>query len=210
MAEYVNIFNQYVGVFFLFSKTYFCIDLHIIMNVDSTPLDGVLLVTPQVFGDDRGFFMETYNQAKAAESGLPTEFVQDNHSKSSKGVLRGLHFQYPMWQGKLVRVVQGEIFDVAVDIREGSSTYGKWVGYYLNDQNKQQLYVPEGFAHGFVVTSDTAEVVYKCTQLYAPEQEGSLLWNDPEIGIDWPIAEPLLSDKDKVGLHLKDLPAMQV
>ena len=154
--------------------------------------------------------METYNQAKAAESGLPTEFVQDNHSKSSKGVLRGLHFQYPMWQGKLVRVVQGEIFDVAVDIREGSSTYGKWVGYYLNDQNKQQLYVPEGFAHGFVVTSDTAEVVYKCTQLYAPEQEGSLLWNDPEIGIDWPIAEPLLSDKDKVGLHLKDLPAMQV
>ena len=180
------------------------------MNVDSTPLDGVLLVTPQVFGDDRGFFMETYNQAKAAESGLPTEFVQDNHSKSSKGVLRGLHFQYPMWQGKLVRVVQGEIFDVAVDIREGSSTYGKWVGYYLNDQNKQQLYVPEGFAHGFVVTSDTAEVVYKCTQLYAPEQEGSLLWNDPEIGIDWPIAEPLLSDKDKVGLHLKDLPAMQV
>ena len=210
MAEYVNIYNQYVGVFFLFSKTYFCIDLHIIMNVDSTPLDGVLLVTPQVFGDDRGFFMETYNQAKAAESGLPTEFVQDNHSKSSKGVLRGLHFQYPMWQGKLVRVVQGEIFDVAVDIREGSSTYGKWVGYYLNDQNKQQLYVPEGFAHGFVVTSDTAEVVYKCTQLYAPEQEGSLLWNDPEIGIDWPIAEPLLSDKDKVGLHLKDLPAMQV
>ena len=170
----------------------------------------MLLVTPTVFGDDRGFFMETYNQAKAAELGLPTRFVQDNHSKSSHGVLRGLHFQYPQWQGKLVRVVQGEIFDVAVDIRQGSSTYGEWVGYYLNDQNKQQLYVPEGFAHGFVVTSETAEVVYKCTDLYAPEQEGSLLWNDADINIDWPVAEPLLSEKDQNGTALADLAPMSV
>ncbi len=180
------------------------------MKVEQTKLDGVLLVTPQVFGDDRGFFMETYNKDKAIESGLPGEFVQDNHSKSSKGVLRGLHYQSPEWQGKLVRTVQGEIFDVAVDIRAGSPTFGEWVGYYLNDENKQQLYVPEGFAHGFVVTSDTAEVVYKCTSLYAPEQEGSVLWNDPEIGIDWPIESPLLSAKDKVGQLLKDVPSLSV
>ena len=154
--------------------------------------------------------METYNQAKAEEFGLPANFVQDNHSKSSKGVLRGLHYQYPQWQGKLVRVIQGEIFDVAVDIRAGSNTFGEWVGYALNDQNKQQLYVPEGFAHGFVVTSETAEVVYKCTSLYAPEQEGSLLWNDAEIGIDWPIEQPLLSAKDEVGMPLKELPALTV
>ncbi len=180
------------------------------MKVEQTKLDGVLLVTPQVFGDDRGFFMETYNKDKAIESGLPGEFVQDNHSKSSKGVLRGLHYQSPEWQGKLVRTVQGEIFDVAVDIRAGSPTFGEWVGYYLNDENKQQLYVPEGFAHGFVVTSDTAEVVYKCTSLYAPEQEGSVLWNDPEIGIDWPIESPLLSAKDEVGQLLKDVPSLSV
>lgn len=154
--------------------------------------------------------METYNRDTAIENGLPGEFVQDNHSKSSKGVLRGLHYQSPQWQGKLVRTVQGEIFDVAVDVRAGSATFGEWVGFYLNDENKQQLYVPEGFAHGFVVTSDTAEVVYKCTSLYAPAQEGSLLWNDPAIGIDWPIEKPLLSDKDAVGTLLVDLPALQV
>ena len=182
----------------------------IVMKVEPTKLDGVLLVTPQVFGDDRGFFMETFNRDKALELGLPGEFVQDNHSKSSKGVLRGLHYQTPQWQGKLVRTVQGEIFDVAVDIRDGSPTFGEWVGFYLNDENKQQLYVPEGFAHGFVVTSDTAEVVYKCTSLYAPEQEGSVLWNDPEIGIDWPIAEPVLSAKDEVGQLIKDLPILSV
>jgi len=180
------------------------------MQVEQTKLDGVLLVVPTVFGDDRGFFMETYNQSKAQELGLPTNFVQDNHSKSSKGVLRGLHYQSPQWQGKLVRVVQGEIFDVAVDIRADSATFGEWVAYTLNDQNKQQLYVPEGFAHGFVVTSDTAEVVYKCTSLYAPEQEGSLLWNDPEIGIDWPIDEPILSAKDEVGSLLSALPPLAV
>ena len=180
------------------------------MQVERTKLEGVLLVTPKVFGDDRGFFMETYNQGIAADLGLPTSFVQDNHSKSSKGVLRGLHYQYPKWQGKLVRVVQGEIFDVAVDIRAGSPTFGEWVGYLLNQENKQQLYVPEGFAHGFVVTSDTAEVVYKCTDMYAPEQEGSLLWNDPAIGIEWPVDEPLLSAKDKVGTLLADLPELSL
>ncbi len=180
------------------------------MQVEQTKLDGVLLVTPQVFGDDRGFFMETYNKSKASEAGLPSEFVQDNHSKSSKGVLRGLHYQSPQWQGKLVRVIQGEIFDVAVDIRDGSPSFGEWVGVYLNDENKQQLYVPPGFAHGFVVTSDTAEVVYKCTALYAPEQEGSLLWNDADIGIKWPTNEPLLSAKDEAGVALKDLPALGV
>ena len=180
------------------------------MKVEKCKLDGVLLVTPQVFGDDRGFFMETYNQQKFADLGLPTTFVQDNHSKSSKGVLRGLHYQSPMWQGKLVRVVQGEIFDVAVDIRAGSPTFGDWVGFTLNDENKQQLYVPEGFAHGFVVTSDTAEVVYKCTNLYEPSQEGSVLWNDPDIGIEWPVEEPLLSQKDAVGQRLADLPALSV
>lgn len=180
------------------------------MKVEQTKLDGVLLVTPQVFGDDRGFFMETYNQQKAVEQGLPAEFVQDNHSKSSKGVLRGLHYQSPQWQGKLVRVVQGEIYDVAVDIRAGSATFGQWVGFYLNDENKQQLYVPEGFAHGFCVTSDTAEVVYKCTSLYAPEQEGSLLWNDPEIGIDWPVENPSLSAKDEQAIRLAELPELSV
>ena len=180
------------------------------MKVEQTKLEGVLLVTPQVFGDDRGFFMETYNRDKAIELGLPGKFVQDNHSKSSKGVLRGLHYQTPQWQGKLVRSVQGEIFDVAVDIRDGSPTFGEWVGFYLNDENKQQLYVPEGFAHGFVVTSDTAEVVYKCTSQYAPEQEGSVLWNDPEIGIDWTTEQPLLSAKDEVGQLLKNLPALSV
>jgi dTDP-4-dehydrorhamnose 3,5-epimerase len=180
------------------------------MKVEQTKLDGVLLVTPKIFGDDRGFFMETYNRDKAIKLGLPGEFVQDNHSKSSKGVLRGLHYQTPQWQGKLIRAVQGEIYDVAVDIRDRSPTFGEWVGFYLNDENKQQLYVPEGFAHGFVVTSDTAEVVYKCTSLYAPSQEGCVLWNDPEIGIEWPIAEPLLSAKDEVGQLLRNLPTLMV
>ena len=180
------------------------------MQVEKTKLEGVLLVTPQVFGDERGFFMETYNRDKAIDLGLPGEFVQDNHSKSSYGVLRGLHYQNPTWQGKLVRVVQGEIFDVAVDIRTGSPTYGEWIGFTLNDENKQQLYVPEGFAHGFCVTSPTAEVVYKCTDMYAPDQEGSVMWNDPDIGIDWPVENPSLSAKDKVGQRLVDLPALSV
>ncbi|MFT4630003.1 MAG: dTDP-4-dehydrorhamnose 3,5-epimerase [Arenicella sp.] len=180
------------------------------MKVEETKLAGVVLLTPNVFGDDRGFFMETYNRDKAVELGLPTEFVQDNHSKSSYGVLRGLHYQTPQWQGKLVRSVAGEIFDVAVDIRHGSPTFGEWVGFYLNAENKQQLYVPEGFAHGFCVTSDTAEVVYKCTSTYAPEQEGCLLWNDPDVGIEWPLDKPLLSPKDGQGQRLSQLPTLSV
>lgn len=180
------------------------------MKVEKTKLDGVLLVTPQVFGDDRGFFMETYNSGKALAAGLPGEFVQDNHSKSSYGVLRGLHYQCPSWQGKLVRTVQGEIFDVAVDIRAGSATFGKWEGFYLNDENKQQLYVPEGFAHGFCVTSATAEVIYKCTTLYAPDEEANLLWNDPDIGIQWPLDQPVLSARDQVAPTLAELPKLSV
>jgi dTDP-4-dehydrorhamnose 3,5-epimerase len=180
------------------------------MNVEQTKLDGVVLITPQVFGDERGFFMETYNRDKAVSLGLPGEFVQDNHSKSTRGVLRGLHYQTPQWQGKMVRVIQGEIFDVAVDIRHGSKTFGEWVGYYLSADNKQQLYVPEGFAHGFLVTTETAEVVYKCTSSYAPQQEGCLLWNDPEVGIDWPLDSPILSAKDQVGQRLSQLPEFTV
>lgn len=180
------------------------------MKIEQTRLEGVLLVTPQVFGDERGFFMETYNRDKAIELGLPGEFVQDNHSKSTYGVLRGLHYQNPTWQGKLVRAVQGEIFDVAVDIRAGSPNFGEWVGVLLNDENKQQLYVPPGFAHGFCVTSPTAEVVYKCTDMYAPSEEGCVLWNDPDIGIEWPVESPSLSAKDKVGQCLVDLPALSV
>jgi len=180
------------------------------MQVENTKLDGVLLVTPQVFGDERGFFMETYNQSKAIELGLPSEFVQDNHSKSSYGVLRGLHYQSPQWQGKLVRVVQGEIFDVAVDIRKDSPTFGEWVGFFLNEENKQQLYVPEGFAHGFCVTSETAEVIYKCTDLYSPSDEGCLMWNDPDVAIEWPLESPVLSEKDKQGLSLAQLPELKV
>ena len=174
------------------------------MKVETTPLEGVLLITPQVFGDDRGFFMETYNAAKTADQGLPEFFVQDNHSRSSKGVLRGLHYQYPQWQGKLVRAISGEIFDVAVDIRRDSPTYGQWFGAILNDENKQQLYVPPGFAHGFCVVSDIADVAYKCTSDYRPEQDVGIRWNDPDIAVEWPIKEPLISDKDAKAHFLKD------
>jgi len=180
------------------------------MKIETTPLEGVLLITPKVFGDDRGFFMETYNSAKTADQGVPETFVQDNHSRSSKGVLRGLHYQYPQWQGKLVRAISGEIFDVAVDLRSGSSTYGQWYGAYLNDENRQQLYVPEGFAHGFCVTSDIADVAYKCTTDYQPNQDAGVRWNDPEIGIEWPVENPILSEKDTVAPLLKDLPELVV
>lgn len=152
--------------------------------------------------------METYNYNSFKEAGLDMIFVQDNHSKSKKGVLRGMHFQRKHSQGKLVRVVKGEVFDVAVDLRKDSETYGKWYGVYLNEENRKMFYVPEGFAHGFLVTSEEAEFVYKCTDFYHPEFEGSLLWNDPEVGIEWPISnieEVLLSEKDKAGLPLKEL-----
>ena len=159
-----------------------------------------------MFGDDRGFFYESFNQKRFAElTGLNPNFVQDNHSKSAKGVLRGLHYQIQQTQGKLVRVTAGEVFDVTVDLRKSSPTFGKWVGVTLSAENKRQLWVPEGFAHGFVVISDTAEFLYKTTDYWASEFERSILWNDPAIGIEWPLdGEPLLSGKDKVGALLAD------
>ena len=172
-----------------------------------TGIEGLVVVEPKVFGDNRGYFMETYNYNDFKAAGLDMVFVQDNQSKSKKGVLRGLHFQKKNPQGKLVRVVSGEVYDVAVDLRRGSDTYGKWYGVLLSAENKKQFYVPEGFAHGFVVMSETAEFVYKCTRFYVPSDEGGLMWNDPEIGIDWPVpenAELLLSEKDQHHQPLKD------
>ncbi len=176
----------------------------------STPLDieDVLILQPQIFEDDRGFFFESYNQRKFQETtGLDLSFVQDNHSKSSKGVLRGLHFQRePMGQGKLVRVLLGEIFDVAVDIRPGSKSFGKWVSAVLSADNKKQLWIPNGFAHGFLTLSETAELSYKTTQFYSAESEGCLQWNDPDVNIKWPLAaQPLLSNKDRDGVSLNQL-----
>ena len=172
-----------------------------------TGIEGLVVVEPKVFGDNRGYFMETYNYNDFKAAGLDMVFVQDNQSKSKKGVLRGLHFQKKNPQGKLVRVVSVEVYDVAVDLRKGSDTYGKWYGVLLSAENKKQFYVPEGFAHGFVVMSETAEFVYKCTRFYDPSDEGGLMWNDPEIGIDWPVpenAELLLSEKDQHHQPLKD------
>lgn len=170
------------------------------MNVIETNIPDVKIIEPAVFGDERGFFMETWQQKKFEElvTGKPTQFVQDNHSKSKKGILRGLHYQTDNTQGKLVRVVSGEVFDVAVDIRKDSPTFGQWVGVLLSADNKRQLWIPEGFAHGFYVTSDEAEFVYKCTDYYNPKAEHSILWCDAEININWPITEtaPLLSKKD--------------
>lgn len=176
------------------------------MLVTPTAIPEVVILEPRVFGDDRGFFLESFN-AKAFEqaTGVRREFVQDNHSKSSRNVLRGLHYQIKQPQGKLVRVVQGEVFDVAVDLRRSSRTFGKWVGAYLSAENKKQFWVPEGFAHGFVVMSDTAEFLYKTTDYYAPEHERSLLWSDPALGIHWPIeGEPRLAPKDAAAKLLSE------
>lgn len=170
------------------------------MQATRLTIPDVILFTPKVFGDERGFFYESFNQQKFAElTGLKREFVQDNHSKSQQGVLRGLHYQLPpKAQGKLVRVVHGDVFDVAVDIRKRSPTFGQWVGATLSAENKQQMWIPEGFAHGFVTLSDTAEFLYKTTDYYAPEYERSIAWDDPAIGIDWPFkSEPALSAKDQ-------------
>ncbi len=175
------------------------------MNVTTFEIPGLLLIEPKVFEDSRGFFMETYHARQYAEYGLPPQFVQDNHSASTKGTLRGLHYQLGRPQGKLVRVTKGEVFDVAVDVRRGSPHFGKWLGVTLSAENKHQLYIPEGFAHGFCVTSKSAEVQYKCTDYYAPEEERGIIWNDPDISIDWPIKEPLLSDKDSSNSCLKDM-----
>lgn len=181
------------------------------MKVIDTNIPDVKIIEPQVFGDERGFFMETWNQKKFEElvTGKPTPFVQDNHSKSKKGILRGLHFQTENTQGKLVRVVSGEVFDVAVDIRKGSQTFGQWVSAYLSCENKRQLWVPEGFAHGFYVTSDEAEFVYKCTNYYDPTSEVSIKWDDADIGIQWPVdIEPSLSNKDATALAFENIQAI--
>ncbi|MDP3444448.1 MAG: dTDP-4-dehydrorhamnose 3,5-epimerase [Ignavibacteria bacterium] len=172
-----------------------------------TSIEGVYVIEPTVFGDERGYFMETYHAEEFKEAGLDFHFVQDNQSKSKKGVLRGLHFQYNNPQGKLVRAIKGEVFDVAIDLRKDSSTYGQWEGIILSEENKKQFYVPEGFAHGFLVLSDEAEFVYKCTEFYDGSDEGGILWNDPDIGIKWPlddIEEVSLSEKDKQWKSLKE------
>ena len=176
------------------------------MNVTPLAIADVMLIEPRVFGDHRGFFFESFNAKAFAEAtGCTDAFVQDNHSRSSHGVLRGLHYQVEQAQGKLVRAVAGEIFDVAVDIRRGSPTFGQWVGAMLSAENKHQLWVPAGFAHGFVVVSETAEVLYKTTDYYAPAHERSILWNDPAIGIEWPAdIQPLLSAKDEAAVLLAD------
>ncbi|AXV38106.1 MAG: dTDP-4-dehydrorhamnose 3,5-epimerase [Methanobacterium sp. BRmetb2] len=165
-----------------------------------TSIEGVFIIEPTVFGDERGYFMETYHAGEFRDAGLDFNFVQDNQSKSKKGVLRGLHFQYKVPQGKLVRVIKGEVFDVGVDLRSDSSTYGKWEGVILSEKNKKQFYIPEGFAHGFLVLSEEAEFTYKCTNFYDGKNEGGIIWNDPDVGIKWPINdidEVILSDKDK-------------
>jgi dTDP-4-dehydrorhamnose 3,5-epimerase len=168
------------------------------VSFESTDLPGVLLVVPKVFADDRGFFMETFKRSEFERAGLDLQFVQENHSRSSAGTLRGLHYQRePKAQGKLVRVVLGEIFDVAVDIRQGSPTFGRWVGVRLSAENRLSIYVPPGFAHGFCVTTAEAEVIYKTTEEYAPEHEEGIRWDDPSLGIAWPVANPTLSPRDQ-------------
>ncbi len=176
------------------------------MNVIETILPGVVIIEPKIFGDDRGFFLETYQKNRYRElAGIKLDFVQDNHSRSAKGVLRGLHFQKTKPQGKLVRVVTGEVFDVAVDINPESSTYGKYAAAILSEHNKHQFWVPPGYAHGFAVLSEYADFEYKCTDYYDPADEGCLVWDDSDVGIDWPLNSPLLSEKDKSAPTLKQL-----
>lgn len=176
------------------------------MKVTETTLPGVLLIEPNVFRDQRGLFWETYHAERYAKFGIPTGFTQDNSSRSVRHTLRGLHYQLHRPQGKLVWVTRGEVFDVAVDIRRGSPQFGRWVGVTLSGDNPRQLYIPPGFAHGFCVTSESADFAYKCTDVYVPGDERGLLWNDPELGIQWPIAEPLLSEKDRGFPMLKKAP----
>ncbi|MCX5962543.1 MAG: dTDP-4-dehydrorhamnose 3,5-epimerase [Cyanobacteria bacterium] len=176
------------------------------MQFIKTKIPDVIILEPKVFGDDRGFFYESFNETAFLEAtGTETKFVQDNHSKSSKNVLRGLHYQIQQPQGKLVRVAMGEVFDVAVDLRRNSEYFGQWVGVHLSAENKRQLWVPPGFAHGFLVLSENTEFLYKTTDYYAPAYERSVLWNDPDLGIDWPIDQPpILSSKDQLGRQFKD------
>ena len=176
------------------------------IKVYKPEIEGLMVIEPTVHGDERGYFMETYNARDLKEAGLDRVFVQDNQSMSKKGVLRGLHFQKKFPQAKLVRVIKGEVFDVAVDIRKGSKTFGKWYGVELTEQNKKQFYIPEGFAHGFLVRSETAEFSYKVTDFYHPDHEGGIIWNDPDIGIDWgDVSQVILSEKDKVHKRLKEI-----
>ena len=176
------------------------------MKVSHSKLKGCVIIQPRIFGDERGFFLETFQTFRyEQEAGIDLQFVQDNHSRSTRGVLRGLHFQKTKPQGKLVRVVRGEVYDVAVDIRKGSATFGEWEGVILSEENKKQFWVPPGFAHGFVVLSDTADFEYKCTDYYDPSDEGSILWSDPDLDISWPITNPVLSTKDKSAKRLVDL-----
>ena len=181
------------------------------MQIITTPIPDVLVLEPRVFGDERGFFFESWNQREFARLGLPAHFVQDNHSKSARGILRGLHYQTQQVQGKLVRVVAGEVFDVAVDMRRGSPTLGRWAGALLSAANRRMMWIPPGFAHGFYVTTESAEFVYKCTDFYAPEHEVALRWDDPAIGIPWPLVDgqpPLLSAKDAAGLSFAEAPKL--
>jgi len=172
-------------------------------------IPGPLIIEPRAFGDDRGFFMETWNEVAFRDAGLDLTWVQDNHSHSQKGVLRGLHFQKPGEQGKLVRVSRGAVFDVAVDLRRSSEHFGKWVGVELTAANKRMFWVPEGFAHGFLTLSDDTDFMYKCTAPYSPQTEHTLAWDDPAVGVEWPVddLDPIISEKDKVGLSLADVPA---
>jgi len=176
------------------------------MKILETTIPDVKIIEPAVFGDERGFFMETFQDKKMAEAGIRSVFVQDNHSSSGQGILRGLHFQKEQTQGKLVRVIRGEVFDVAVDLRKESVSFGQWVGVILSAENKKMIWVPEGFAHGFYVTSEQAEFVYKCTDYYAPEHECTIMWNDPDLAIEWPLVDglqPNLSAKDRAGLTFR-------
>ena len=176
------------------------------MKISHSKLKGCVIIEPRIFGDERGFFLETFQAVRyEQEAGIDLPFVQDNHSGSARGVLRGLHFQKTKPQGKLVRVVRGEVYDVAVDIRKGSATFGEWEGVILSEDNKKQFWVPPGFAHGFVVLSPTADLEYKCTDYYDPSDERSILWNDPDLDIPWPIANPVLSTKDEGAKRLVDL-----
>ena len=177
------------------------------MKIITASVEGILIIEPQIFKDKRGFFMETYNRNRYNASGINTTFVQDNLSYSLKNTLRGLHFQIKHPQAKLIQVISGEIFDVAVDLRSGSATFGKWTGIHLSDENKRQLFIPKGFAHGFCVLSEFALFYYKCSDFYAPEDEGGVIWSDPDIGIEWPVENPIISKKDNQFQKLSGLTA---
>jgi dTDP-4-dehydrorhamnose 3,5-epimerase len=177
------------------------------MKVTSGRLDGTFVIEPKVFGDERGYFLETWNRERYGAQGLSADFVQDNLSFSRRGIVRGLHFQSPNPQGKLVQVLHGEVFDVVVDLRRSSRTFAQWEGIHLSSENKRQFYVPPGFAHGFAALSESALFHYKCSSPYSPADELTLLWNDPDLGIAWPVESPILSEKDRKGLRLRDVPA---